>query len=149
MVKIYMDGVFDLFHYGHVRAIKQCLDIVRKETANISDENPYEVIIGVISDKDTESYKRTPIFTLEERAEILGTINGVDKVIAPSPLIVTKEFIDTHGIDIVVHGFANDEDFEKQKEQHQELIDMGIFRQIRYTDTISTTDIINRIKDNY
>ena len=144
-----MDGVFDLFHYGHVRAINQCLDIVRSKTDNISNENSYEVIIGVISDQDTESYKRLPIFTLEERAEILKSIKGVGRVIAPAPLIVTKEFIEDNNIDIVVHGFANDEDFEKQKDQHKELIEMGIFQQIKYTDTISTTDIINRIKERY
>jgi len=144
-----MDGVFDLFHYGHVRAVKQCLDIVRSKTDNSLNENSYEVIIGVISDQDTESYKRLPIFTLEERAEILKSIKGVGRVIAPAPLIVTKEFIEHNNIDIVVHGFANDEDFEKQKDQHRELIEMGIFQQIKYTDTISTTDIINRIKDRY
>jgi cytidyltransferase-like protein len=142
MTKVYMDGVFDLFHYGHIRGINQCIEI-----ANEKSTNNAEVIIGVISDKDTESYKRKPIFNLDERVEILKSLKGVDKVIYPAPLIVTKNFIEEHNIDIVVHGFSDDEDFEKQKEQHQELINMGIFKQIKYTNSISTTDIINRIKD--
>ena len=58
-----------------------------------------------------------------------------------SPIVVTN----VGGIPEVI-SLAKTNLNEKQKEQHQELIDMGIFRQIRYTDTISTTDIINRIK---
>jgi len=149
MTRIYMDGVFDLFHYGHVRAIHQCYDIVK----NISDKNKVdgikdtpEVVIGIISDEDTESYKRLPIFTIDERTEILRAIKVVTEVISPAPLIVTKKFIEDHRIDIVVHGFANDDDFAAQAEQHKELIAMGIFQQIKYTNTISTTDIIDRIK---
>ena len=141
-----MDGVFDLFHYGHVRAIQQCKDIVDKVSKSSDSSDIPEVVIGIISDEDTESYKRLPVFTIEERTEIILAIKGVTKVISPAPLIVTKEFVKENGIDIVVHGFSDDSDFEKQKSQHQELIDMGIFRQIKYTDTISTTDIISRIK---
>ena len=146
MTRIYMDGVFDLFHYGHVRAIQQCKDIVDKVSKSSDSSDIPEVVIGIISDEDTESYKRLPVFTIEERTEIILAIKGVTKVISPAPLIVTKEFVKENGIDIVVHGFSDDSDFEKQKSQHQELIDMGIFRQIKYTDTISTTDIISRIK---
>jgi len=143
-----MDGVFDLFHYGHVRAIQQCRCIAEaisaeKEAREIQDIP--EIIIGIISDSDTESYKRLPIFTIEERTEMINAIGMVDEVISPAPLIVKGDFIKENRIDIVVHGFSDDEDFEKQKGQHKELIDMGIFQRIQYTDTISTTDIINRI----
>jgi len=137
-----MDGVFDMFHYGHLRAIEQVYNIGIKQS---TVESPCEVIIGIISDEDTESYKRLPISTLYERTEIIKAIKYVDKVISPAPLFVTKEFIKENNIDIVVHGFANDADFEAQKEQHRELIDMGIFRKIDYTPSISTTNIIDRI----
>jgi len=143
-----MDGVFDIFHYGHLRAIKQCYDLgnkISKEKNRIGLEDRCEIIIGVINDEDTESYKRLPIFTIDERTEIIKAIGIVNKVISPAPLIVTKEFIKSNNIDIVVHGFANDADFEAQKEQHRELIEMGIFRRINYTSSISTTDIIDRI----
>ena len=142
MTRIYMDGVFDMFHYGHLSAIEQAYNIGNKLS---SVESPCWVIIGIISDEDTESYKRLPIATLGERTKIIKALKYVDQVISPAPLIVTKEFIKSNNIDIVVHGFANDADFEAQKEQHRELIEMGIFRRINYTSSISTTDIIDRI----
>ena len=46
---VYMDGVFDLFHAGHLEAIQQC--------AALGDR----VIIGVTGDSDAASYKRAPI----------------------------------------------------------------------------------------
>ena len=148
MTRIYMDGVFDLFHYGHIRAIRQCkaiaFEISEKKKAQGIRDIP-EIIIGIISDSDTESYKRLPIFTIDERTEMINEISMVDEVISPAPLIVKEDFIKENRIDIVVHGFSDDDDFEKQKGQHKELIDMGIFQRIQYTDTISTTDIINRI----
>jgi glycerol-3-phosphate cytidylyltransferase-like family protein len=148
MTRIYMDGVFDLFHYGHVRAIQQCkciADAISEEKRGNGIQDIPEIIIGIISDSDTESYKRLPIFTIDERTEMINAIGIVDEVISPAPLIVKEGFIKKNRIDAVVHGFSDDEDFEKQKGQHKELIDMGIFQRIQYTDTISTTDIINRI----
>lgn len=142
-----MDGVFDLFHYGHVRAINQCIMIGKKKAAE--NNETCSVIIGLIDDNDTKTYKRLPIFTLEQRTEIVLNIKGVDKVISPAPLIVTKEFIDNNNINMVVHGFADDKDFENQKEQHKVLIDMGIFERVQYTDEISTTSIIEKINKIY
>ncbi len=46
MTRVYMDGVFDLFHFGHVRAIKQCREIGEKENKN----KKCTVIIGLIAD---------------------------------------------------------------------------------------------------
>lgn len=146
MITVYMDGVFDLFHFGHTRAIKQCYDIGYK---NRKYDEDVRIIIGVISDEDTQSYKREPVFTLEQRTEIINSLKYVDYVISPAPLVVSKDFIKENGIDIVVHGFADDEDYDKQKHMHKELIDMGIFERIKYTTEISTTEIMNKIKTNY
>ena len=104
MVKVYIDGVFDLFHRGHIESIKKCL--------NFGDE----IIVGVVSDKDAESYKRIPIFNEEDRYEIIKNLKFVKKVIFPCPLIIDRNFINEHEIDIIVHGFSNDEDFNNQKE---------------------------------
>jgi len=135
-----MDGVFDLIHYGHIRAINKCKAIGGKDC---------QVIIGIISDNDTASYKRHPIYDLEARTEIILNLKVVDEVVSPAPLIVTKDFIKNFKIDKVVHAFADDDDFERQKDQHKELIEMGIFERIPYTSNISTTDIITKIKTNY
>ena len=132
-----MDGVFDLFHRGHLESIKNCL--------NYGDE----VIIGVVSDKDAESYKRIPIISENDRVEIISQLKIVNNVIFPCPLIITKEFITINNIDIVVHGFSNNNDYEVQKKFFKDPIDMGIFKKVKYYDKISTTDIIKKIKKYY
>ena len=147
MTIVYMDGVFDLFHYGHIRAIHKCKEL--GEELAIRNGDTCRVMIGIISDPDTQSYKRLPVFTLTERTEILRNIKDVDIVVSPAPLIVTREFVDEHGIDMVVHAFADDADFENQKSQHRELIDMGIFQRIPYTSEISTSSILSKIKKHY
>ena len=100
---VYMDGVFDLFHVGHLDAIKQCSKLGN------------EVFIGVVSDSDAESYKRTPIIDETMRCEIIESCKYVSKVIFPAPLTPTLDFINKYNIDKVVHAFADDHDFEKQE----------------------------------
>ena len=139
MSRVYIDGIFDLFHRGHLESLKKAKNI---------RENSY-LIVGVISDKDAENYKRLPIINEEDRIEIIKNINIVDEVIANSPLVLTKDFIEENKIDLVVHGFSNDSDWEKQKNFFDYLIKEGKFEKISYYDKISTTGIIKKIKDDY
>ena len=136
-MRVYMDGVFDLFHRGHLEAIKK----VRNDAGIYGT-----VIIGVVSDMDANSYKRWPIIKEDDRVEIVSNIKDVDEVIFPCPMSVTKEFIDKHQIDLVVHGFADDNDFNKQKEFFKEIIDLGKFKVQEYYKGSSTTEIIKKIK---
>lgn len=133
MTRVYMDGVFDLFHRGHIEAIKKC--------KNFGDE----IVIGIISDKDAESYKRLPLINENDRIEIIKNLKIVNEVIPNAPLILTKEFINNNKLDIIVHSFANEKDFEKQKEFFKIPIEMGIFKKINYYSNVSTTDIIEKI----
>ena len=133
-----MDGVFDLFHRGHLEAIKK----VRIE-AGIEGT----VIIGIVSDTDANSYKRWPIINEKDRVEIVSNIKDVDKVIFPCPMYVSKEFIEKHQIDLVVHGFADNNDFEKQKKFFKNIIDIGKFKVHEYYKGSSTTEIIKKIKE--
>ena len=137
MVRVYIDGVFDLFHRGHIESIKKCLDF--------GDE----VIVGIVSDDDCSTYKRPPIFNEKDRTEIIKNIRFVNETIFPCPLIITEEFILNNKIDIIVHGFSDESDFEKQKEFFKVPIKLGIFRTIDYYDKISTTDLIKKIKSEY
>ena len=129
-----MDGVFDLFHVGHLEAIQKCKSF------------GHHVCIGVISDEDCRSYKRNPIIPGDHRAEIVKNIKDVDEVIYPAPLVLTLDFINKHSIDKVVHAFKDNDDFKKQYIFFKELIDAGKFIRIDYCDKVSTTDIIRKIK---
>lgn len=131
---VYMDGVFDLFHIGHLRAIEQC--------AALGDR----VILGVTGDRDASSYKRAPIVNQENRVAVLEGLSAVDKVICPCPLVVSESFMAEHGIDLVVHGFADEADAERQFEFFEVPIRMGKFQRINYYRGLSTSDIINKIQ---
>lgn len=137
-MNVYMDGVFDMFHRGHLEAIKKT-----RNEAGINGR----VIIGVVSDKDANSYKRVPIINELDRVEIIKNIKDVDEVIFPCPMSVNRDFIEKHNIDMVVHGFADINDYNNQKEFFQEIIDLGKFKMQEYYNKTSTTDIIKKIKD--
>ena len=131
-MRVYMDGVFDLFHVGHLDAIKQCAELGT-------------VVIGVVSDKDSESYKRTPVINEEMRKEIIESCKYVYEVIFPAPLYTNNEFMKKHKIDVIVHGFKDDLDFNSQKIffENTDLV------RINYSTRICTTSIIDSIKSNY
>lgn len=142
MKRVYIDGVFDLFHRGHVESLlsaKNALD----------DSDNTFLIVGVISDKDCESYKRKPIISEDDRYTIIQNIKCVDLVIENAPLLMTMEFIKEHNIDMVVHGFANDQDREKQNNFFKEIREAGKFKEISYYNKISTSEIINKLQNNH
>jgi choline-phosphate cytidylyltransferase len=140
MKRVYIDGVFDLFHKGHLESL-----IKAKNVFN-NPENT-TLIVGVVSDLDCISYKRKPIIFESDRVDIIKNLKMVDKVIFPCPLIISPEFIKEHNIDLVVHGFSNDSDREKQKPFFEKIKDN--FIEIEYYSKISTTDIIKNIVNNY
>jgi cytidyltransferase-like protein len=143
MVKIvYIDGVFDLFHRGHLESLVKAKNI-------FNDPDNTFLLVGVVSDVDCISYKRKPIINELDRLEIVKNIKMVDDVVFPCPLFITKQFIDNNNIDIVVHGFSNDADREKQLCFFADIIKSNNFKEIEYYDKISTTDIIKRIKNFY
>ena len=70
----------------------------------------------------------------------------VDQVVCPCPLVLTEDFMAEHGIDLVVHGFASDEDAKRQHEFFEIPMRMGRFQRISYYTELSTTDIIRKIQ---
>ena len=139
---VYIDGVFDLFHRGHLESLikaKNCLN---------EPENTY-LIVGVVGDQDATSYKRKPIINEEDRKEIISSIKYVDKVIYPCPLVVDMDFIKENRIDIVVHGFLSEQDRNKQKDFYENINKEGYFKEIEYYSKISTSEIIKNIKHSY
>lgn len=136
---VYIDGVFDLFHRGHLESL------IKAKNALGDPANTF-LLVGVVSDADCAGYKRVPIINESDRVEIVRNIKMVDDIVFPCPLVVDMDFIKTHGIDMVVHGFCNDADREKQKDFYAEINSQGYFKEIEYYSKISTTDIINKMK---
>ena len=134
---IYIDGIFDLFHVGHLKSFKYI-------------KNHYTdcfLLAGVISDSAATDYKRKPIINEQQRCEIIKSIKYVDAIIFPAPLIMNNEFLLNYKIDKVVHGFSCEEDKKKQESFFKEIINN--FEEIPYNSEISTTDIIDEIKKRF
>ncbi len=134
-MRIYVDMVGDLFHFGHVNLLKQAREL-----------GDY-LIVGVHSDKVVEGYKRLPIMTMEERIATIFSCRYVDEVIPNAPLSIDLKWINKHNIDMVVHG--NDVSKGLSQNWYKVPIEMGILHLIPYTSGISTTDIIKRCKNAY
>ena len=135
MTVVYIDGIFDVFHRGHLEAIKKAKQI----------RQDVYLIVGIIGDKDATEYKREPIFNQEDRYQIISELRSVDQVVFPAPLKVTKQFIERHKIDIITHAFADTDDYSKQEEFYKDCQD--IFEMIPYYPCASTTDLLKRIKN--
>jgi cytidyltransferase-like protein len=133
MTRVYVDMVADLFHYGHVAFLEQA--------RAFGDE----LIVGVHSDATVESYKRTPIMTMDERITSVRGCRFVDQVVADAPLVITREWLALHRVDLVVH--ADDSEPAIAERLYGVPMAMGIFHTVPYTPGVSTTDLIRRIRE--
>lgn len=128
---VYADGIFDLFHPGHVAFLQKARAVGGLDA---------ELLVGVITDEDAR-WKRPPIFTHAERVTMVRQCCEVARVVESPPLVLTDEFLDEHNISFVVHG-----DDDKQEHFFAVPIARGIMRYVGYTPGVSTTDIISRIR---
>lgn len=133
---VYCDGVYDLCHIGHKRAFQNALSLGNR------------LLVGVINDHDASSYKRPPIMTHRERCQEVEACKAVSKVIPNAPCFgITQEFLDQHSIHVVAMG---EEYLDKYPNPNDDpyygyVRQLGIARALPRTDTLSTTDLIQRI----
>ena len=133
----YTTGVFDMFHIGHLRILQRA-----KEHCNY-------LIVGVSSDEIVKEYKnKTPIVSVKERMEIVGSIRYVDKVIMQNDMDKFKAWENLH-YDVLFHG----DDWKKTDMYNnieRKLGEVGVdVIYLPHTPGISTTiltEIIQEIK---
>ncbi|KAJ0255238.1 Cytidyltransferase-like domain-containing protein [Hirschfeldia incana] len=139
-VRVYADGIFDLFHFGHARAIEQ---------AKKSFPNTY-LLVGCCNDKITNKFKGKTVMTESERYESLRHCKWVDEVIPDAPWVLTTEFLDKHNIDYVAHDALPYADASGAGNDVYEFVkSIGKFKETKRTEGISTSDIIMRIVKDY
>lgn len=128
MKTYYLPMTADLFHIGHLRAIRRC-----------SQEG--KVIIGLLTDEAIEGYKgRRPIISFEERQEILAAIKEVAEVVRQDSLS-PYENLKKYQVDFLVSG----DGFEPDELEAARLAGCATF-DIPYTQCQSTTLIKEKIK---
>jgi len=143
IMRIYTDGVYDLFHYGHANVFKQ-----------IKLKYPdCQLIVGVNSDEDTLKYKDPIVMTYDERVKNVSNCKYVDELLYNVPWVITEKFMDDNKLDYIAR-----EDAPYQSKNNNEIIEdiYSIPKKlnrylpiITYTSEISTTKLIGRILDNY
>ena len=133
MIRVYVDMVADLFHYGHI-------EFLRKAHA-LGDH----LLVGICCDEAVQTYKWKPILSMEERVASVTGCRYVDEVVPDAPWIIGRAWIEKHKIDLVVHG--DDYSQEQLESIYHVPISMGIFRTVPYTPGISTTEIIRRCNE--
>ena len=140
-LRVYTDGIFDLFHIGHANLFKQI--------KNDLFDHPVHLIVGV-SGSEVRQLKGNTVSTDEERYAMVEQCKYVDEIIIECPWEINKEFLETWKIDRVVHdnipytcGSKDGNDVYKYVKE------TGIFVTSKRTPGISTSDIISRILKNY
>lgn len=137
-IRIYADGVFDLFHLGHMKQLEQA----KKAFPSV------ELVCGVPSDVETHKRKGLTVLTDQQRIETLKHCRWVDEVIPNAPWCVTTAFLLEHKIDYVAHDdlpyASTDSD-----DIYKPIKEMGMFLTTQRTEGISTSDIITKIIRDY
>jgi choline-phosphate cytidylyltransferase len=137
-VRVYADGVFDLFHLGHMRQLEQA----KKSLPNVT------LICGIPSDFETHKRKGLTVLSDYQRCETLKHCKWVDEVIPDAPWCVTPEFLEKNKIDYVAHDdlpyASSDSD-----DIYKPIKERGMFLTTQRTEGISTSDIITKIIRDY
>ena len=132
-VRVFTVMTADLFHLGHARFLQNARALGDHLTA------------GLVTDRRAASYKRRPVTTYEEREAVLKCSRYVDAVIAVDEN-VTNDFMAKHNFQIRAYGAASDADEERFFRTLWKDMDRDYFVRIPYTEGISTTDIVARIR---
>ena len=130
-----VNGVFDLFHVGHVRLLKRAKDMFK------------EVVVAIDSDELVMQEKRKPIFSQNERLEIIKACRYVDDALIVDrswgphafDVAAVNDFMEKYKIDAV---FVAADDMEYVKYWFGHLYDQHRIVIVPRTQGISTTQVI-------
>ena len=133
---VYVGMSADLVHPGHINIIKHASELG-------------DVTIGLLTDSAIASYKRVPFMKWEQRADVVGSIKGVVRVV-PQHTLDYEPNLRTYKPDFVVHG--DDWQTGVQVKTRQGVIEAlaewdGQLVEVPYTSGISSTEINKAIKE--
>jgi cytidyltransferase-like protein len=84
-MRIYCDGIFDLFHIGHLNHFRKIHKLFEEESVHL--------IVGVISDKVASEYKRLPIINEKHRLKMIQSLLFVGEAFITDMLVIDDAMI--------------------------------------------------------
>lgn len=132
-IRIYVDGCFDLFHCGHINALRQA-----RELGN-------ELFLASHTDDEIIRVKgKPPALPDQCRLDVISNNRIVDYVIWNAPYAARVEDLELLQIDFVAHG--DDVTYETDGSfSYAEVLERGMLRYFHRTPGISSTDIRIRL----
>lgn len=128
-VVIFVPGVWDLLHYGHLTLLHRARALADAGGRGI-------LVVGVVSDAGTAAYKgRPPEQSQALRVQTIARLTFVD-VVEVQPTTDPTPLLERFRPHALVHG----DDWSRLREGHETLDRLGIeFVRLPYTPGISTT----------
>jgi glycerol-3-phosphate cytidylyltransferase len=121
-------GTFDVFHIGHLHILERARDF-----------GDY-LLVGVSTDSmNYDKKQRYPVYSQEERVEIIRALKCVDEVFLEESLAQKRHYLETHRADVLVMG-------DDWKGKFDEFRDICRVEYLPRTPSISTTVVIEKIK---
>jgi ethanolamine-phosphate cytidylyltransferase len=135
-VRVFMDGAFDLCHYGHFNAFRLGRSV-----------GTY-LVVGLNSDSSIAECKgNAPLMNESDRAVMVQSCKFVDEIITGVPYIMNEEYlqfvIEKYNIDYVLHG--DDPCLVNGQDVYASAKAANKYRSFPRTEGISTTDIVGRM----
>ena len=120
-------GTFDVLHVGHIRILQRAADLGDR------------LVVGVSADALNLAKKgRPPVFSEEERMEIVGSLKMVDEVFLEESLEQKKDYILKFHADVLAMG----DDWKGRFDWVSDVCDVVYFPR---TPSVSTTGLIEHI----
>jgi choline-phosphate cytidylyltransferase len=127
MTTVITFGTFDVFHVGHLRVIQRARALGDR------------LVVGVSADAlNLRKKDRLPVFSQDERMEIVAALKPVDEVFLEESLEEKREYVLRYGADVLVMG-------DDWLGRFDELSDVCKVEYLARTPAISTTAVIEKI----
>ena len=129
MPRVVTFGTFDVFHVGHLNILSRAAEYGKT------------LIVGVSTDALNFSKKqRNPIYSQQNRANIVDALKCVDEVFFEESLDLKREYLIQHRADFLVMG----DDWTGRFDEFKDICEVVYLPR---TPSISTTEIIEIVKE--